>query len=32
MKPNSNNKNTKMDYSYIFKVNKSDELLTFLLS
>ena len=32
MKPNNNNKNTKMDYSYIFKVNKSDELLTFLLS
>lgn len=32
MKPNNNNKNQKMEYSYIFKVNKSDELLTFLLS
>ena len=32
MKPNNNIKKEKMDYSYIFKVNKSDELLTFLLN
>ena len=31
MRPN-NNKKEKVEYSYIFKVNKSDELLTFLLS
>ena len=31
MRPN-NNKKERIEYSYIFKVNKSEELLTFLLS
>ena len=32
MRQNNNNKKERIEYSYIFKVNKSEELLTFLLS